>query len=138
MADNKDLRASELMGSAMQSPQERAWSYRMFRVFDEIYLERKRQEQLRESGKFTHTAATPGISDNTCTRVLQEEVDEALDDADTLRRAMSNVTRTMNDHAGNDADIAEKALAHLRTELVEVASVAVAWIERIDAEKKAE
>jgi hypothetical protein len=104
-------------------------------IVDDLETERIRQERLREGGKFTHTCATPGITDSTCTRVLQEEVDEALDEADAMRRTMSKVTRTMNDHAGNEAIVNLANVGKLRDELIQVMAVACAWVERLDQQQ---
>jgi hypothetical protein len=76
----------------------------------DIRHERKRQESLRESGKFKATCATRGadqMSDHECNTVLGEEVGEV---------ARAILERT-----------------DLRDELIQVAAVCVAWIERIDA-----
>jgi len=100
-------------------------------IVADIERERQRQEDLRGAGKFSHTCATPGITDATCIRVLQEEIDEVLDEADLLRRAMSHVTRRGNDELENDVNFL--VTPHLREELVQVMAVACAWVERIDA-----
>jgi hypothetical protein len=105
-------------------------------IFSDIEFERDHQEMLRESGKFSHTCATPGMSDNTSFRVLFEEVDEALylvETAGRLRYAMGLVARVLNDRLGND-EIAKIGVAtrELRAELIQVAAVATAWIERLD------
>jgi hypothetical protein len=114
----------------------RAMSVMDLLVFDgvvkDVLTERRRQEGLRDTGKFTHTCATPGISDDACLRVLAEEVNEVLDEADALRRALSDVGRMMNDEAGNARNLRDEIRARLRKELIEVAAVAVAWIERVD------
>jgi hypothetical protein len=102
------------------------------RVMGDVLDERLRQERLRESGKFSHTCATPGISDNTSFRVLFEEIDEALDERDELRRALGAVARVMNDELGNDQNAPTKnAMNKLRIELIQVAAVSVAWLERL-------
>lgn len=77
-------------------------------VLEAIADERYRQEQLKAAGKFSHTCADSELSDDACCRVLGEEFGE--------------VCRAINDDD----------LANLREELIQVAAVAVAWVERID------
>ncbi len=84
----------------------------MDNIWDDVMIERLRQEALRSSGKFKATCATLGehqMNDHQCLAVLGEEFGE--------------VARAINE---NDSKI------HLREELVQVAAVCVAWIERID------
>lgn len=86
-------------------------------LYEEIAQERLRQEQLREAGKFRATCATVGphsMNDFECLAVLGEEFGE-------VARA---VCESMD---GNSED-----RAHLRTELIQTAAVAIAWIERLD------
>lgn len=73
-----------------------------------VLTERKRQERLKAAGKFSHTCADSELSDDVCCRVLGEEFGEVC-------------------RAINDGD-----LENLREELIQVAAVAVAWVERID------
>jgi hypothetical protein len=105
-------------------------------ILADIAEERERQEKLRESGKFTHTCATPGISDNTSFRVLFEEIDEAIlevERASRLRAAVGQLARALNDSIGNDESVKTRVARHeLRDELIQVASVCVAWLERLD------
>lgn len=77
-------------------------------VLDAVADERERQERLKAKGKFAHTCADVELSDDVCCRVLGEEFGEVC-------------------RAINDGD-----LANLREELIQVAAVAVAWVERID------
>jgi hypothetical protein len=74
-----------------------------------VLAERHRQERLKAAGKFSHTCADNELSDDACCRVLGEEFGE--------------VCRALND--GEDPSA-------LRAELIQVAAVAVAWVERID------
>ena len=90
-------------------------------MLSDIADERDRQEVLRESGKFSATCATVGehrMDDFQCLAVLGEEFGE-------VSRAVCEQI------AGNIEN-----RAHLRTELVQVAAVAVAWVERLDLEAK--
>ena len=75
-------------------------------VLAEVGRERSRQEQLKAKGKFTYTCADAEMTDGQRLAVLVEEVGE--------------VARAMNDGKG------------LREELIQVAAVAVAWVEAID------
>ena len=75
-------------------------------VLAEVGRERSRQEQLKAEGKFTYTCADAEMTDGQRLAVLVEEVGE--------------VARAMNDGKG------------LREELIQVAAVAVAWVEAID------
>lgn len=81
--------------------------------------ERQRQEDLRASGKFSATCATAredgGMNDFQCLAVLGEEFGE-------VARA---VCESIEGNIENRAD--------LREELIQVAAVAVAWVERLDA-----
>lgn len=72
-----------------------------------ILRERHRQETLRLAGKFDQTCASPAMESAAKLSVLLEEVGEVA-------------------HAINEND----SLA-LRTELVQVAAVAVAWLESL-------
>jgi hypothetical protein len=84
-------------------------------VLAQVHMERARQEVLREDGKFPATCADPSRPDTAKLPVLIEEVGEAA-------RALCE--------AGGATDVQS---AGLRAELVQVAAVAVAWIEAIDA-----
>ena len=86
-------------------------------VLDRIARERKRQEELRESGKFTFTCRSPMMDDNKKLRVLVEEVGEVAEAID----------RVESSKAGH-----LPARDHLRDELVQVAAVAVAWLESME------
>jgi NTP pyrophosphatase (non-canonical NTP hydrolase) len=83
------------------------------KIVDAIYQERHRQEQLKAEGKFKYSCADLECSDMETLAVLVEEVGEAA-------------TASLKKHGlvqdGHD----------LRGELVQVAAVAVAWIEKLD------
>lgn len=83
----------------------------MHAALRDVGLERFRQEGLRVAGKFAHTCAdATAMIDTERFAVLGEEFGE--------------VAREVVEH-GDDRE--------LRKELVQVAAVAVAWIEAIDA-----
>lgn len=81
-------------------------------IYADISKERVRQELLKAQGKFAHTAADPEVPNTDTLAVLVEEVGE--------------VARALNDDAEGTN------FSHLREELVQVAAVAVAWIEKLD------
>ena len=84
-------------------------------ALDAVLVERERQETLKAEGRFRYTCADVEMSDGERMCVLVEEVGEAA-------RAVLEQRRLANDSHGKD----------LRAELVQVAAVAVAWIEAID------
>lgn len=75
----------------------------------DIVAERWRQIALRNAGKFSHTLADPGMTDPQRVAAFTEEVLEVM-------QALQ-----LGDAEG------------LRTELVQVAAVCVAWCEYLDA-----
>lgn len=94
---------------------------RMDRVFDAIYLERERQESLKAARKFRFTCSDLELGDIVAGLILVEEVGEVC------RAVLSGEPR------GLTTDTPEKGTtAHLRSELVQVAAVAVAWIEKLE------
>lgn len=87
-------------------------------VAREIYEERLRQEQLKAEGRFKYTCAENGLTLGEKLAVLMEEVGEAA-------RAMSECCGTIGDtHFANPH-------AALRKELIQVAAVAMAWVESL-------
>lgn len=84
-------------------------------TFDAIRAEILRQRSLKAAGKFRTTPSDPGVPHTRRLAILMEEVGEAAE-------AVLDV--------GDRPD----GLAHLETELIQVAAVAVAWIEGMVAE----
>ena len=84
-------------------------------VFARIAAERVRQQELFRAGKFTFTCASTTADDNRKLRVLTEEVGKVAEAIDALENK-------------NDW----KRFDHLREELVQVAAVAVAWLEAME------
>jgi hypothetical protein len=80
------------------------------KIYKDIERERDRQELLRDDGKFENTPASQGVDDVECLAMIVEEVGECAN------------------------DILENRREDLRTELIQVAALAVAWVERLDAE----
>lgn len=81
----------------------------MGNALSDVYLERVRQERLRDEGKFSHTCAQPDCPNHLRFAALMEEVGEVA-------------------HAHLEGDPDE-----MRKELIQVAAVCVAWVEGIDA-----
>lgn len=77
-------------------------------VVSEVMLERARQEELVREGRLRWTAAHPDCPDEKRLQALVEEVGE--------------VARALHDEEGAD---------RLREELIQVAAVAVAWVEAL-------
>lgn len=83
-------------------------------VLNEVARERLRQETLKAEGRFRHTCADRGMDDGEKLACIVEEVGE-------VARAMLGNRRLTLD--GGD----------LRSELIQVAALAVAWAESIPA-----
>lgn len=104
--------------------------------------ERLRQEERKAAGRFTHTCADPGPGAMTNAEklaVLEEEVGEALEEWGWLALLLGvgggRIARevlTQDERRIARDTVGTKAA--LRGELVQVAAVAVAWIEAIDQE----
>ena len=90
--------------------------FAMRRVFADITEERARQERLKAEGKFLYTCADPWMQPFEKVAVLGEEFGEVC-------CAALNQAKLATDGADR---------ANLRHELVQVAAVAVAWIQAID------
>ncbi len=85
-------------------------------ILSEIVAERKRQDRLKAEGKFKFTCADANIRETEAAAILCEEVGEVA------REALA--------WDGLEAGPADRK--KLRTELIQVAAVAVAWIEKLD------
>lgn len=86
-------------------------------VLFEVRNERRRQEYLRTQGKFRATCATTGdnaLDDFECLAVLAEEFGE--------------VSRAVCEQMAGSNELVRMSL---REELIQVAAVAVAWVERL-------
>lgn len=84
-------------------------------VFHGVFLEMKRQQRLKEEGRFKYTCRDPEMSHPERITVLMEEVGEAA-------RAVLELGDLAND----------KHNANLRKELIQVAAVALSWVEGMD------
>ena len=93
--------------------------------FDTIGLvveERSRQEQLKQEGRFAYTCADTDVSDTEKLVILAREFGEVAESVnvsgDKREKLLSLQTRS-----------------HLREELIQVAAVAVAWVESLVEEE---
>lgn len=91
-------------------------------VLTAIRRERQRQEQLKASGRFALTCADAGMTDEQCLAVLVEEVGEVSHE---IKKIIGVDLGRFN---------REQYRNRLREELVQVAAVAVGWIERLEAQ----
>lgn len=78
------------------------------KIIQEIWLERSRQEKLKNEGKFEYTCASPEASWFHKLTVLAEEFGEVA-------------------HAVNEDDIQS-----LKEELIQTIAVSVAWLESLE------
>lgn len=91
-------------------------------VLSDVIVERERQQKLKAEGRFRYTCADPEITDDECYVVLGEEFGE-----------VAQQVLTQPDRVGGERSFdTVGSRAGLRKELVQVAAVAVAWIERLD------
>lgn len=84
-------------------------------ILYQISLERDRQEALKSEGRFKFTCADPEMATGDKSMVLGEEYGE--------------VCTAALEATGLSFDLHQP---HLRKELIQVAAVAVAWIEALD------
>jgi hypothetical protein len=89
-------------------------------VLHDVIEERKRQENLKAAGKFKYSCADSELSNAECYAVLGEELGE--------------VGHEVNEEFNGKG----LRTAEIRKELIQVAAVAVAWVERLDAESHAD
>ncbi len=90
-------------------------------IYQDIARERHRQNELKMAGKFAYTCADPQICDAERYAVLGEEYGEVG------REICETIGRKVFTEAGE-----RDYLKRLRAELIQVAAVAVAWVESID------
>ena len=92
----------------------------MMEVFAAIARERVRQRELLLAGNITFDVASPIPDDNRKLRVLVEEVGEVAEAMDRLEQNAPNKRQH------------RIARANIREELIQVAAVAVAWLESLE------
>lgn len=105
---------------------------RMGGVFFDIQQERNRQLQLLRAGKFPFACEDPTVPDAHRLPILAEEFGE--------------VSREVNEQIGREYLLGKETQAavetrfasrkRLRAELIQVAAVAVAWVEGLDDEEE--
>jgi hypothetical protein len=98
-------------------------------VLRDVGVERLRQEDLRQSGKFLWTCAAEGVPLDRKMSVLSEEVGE-------VAKEVVDVGIARDKYQKEDMPFPRHRevalLLRIRKELVQVAAVCVAWIEAID------
>lgn len=92
-------------------------------AIDAVQSERARQELLKLQGKFAHTCADPvhSISNHCKATILGEEMGEVCNAVNEIDNCLHRI-----DGLGCD-----QARMVLRNELIQVAAVAVAWVESL-------
>ena len=94
----------------------------MMAVFERIADERLRQQCLLAEGRFKYNTAQPTTGPFKKLAILVEEVGEVANAIDCLE----------NGDKATDLEIRQARMSHLREELVQVAAVAVAWLESME------
>jgi hypothetical protein len=94
-------------------------SPRMMAVFARIADERLRQQRLLAEGRFNYSAAQPCTCNFRKYVILGEEIGEVAQALDRLEN-------------GHTAAVRNAGRAELREELIQVAAVAVAWLESME------
>lgn len=97
--------------------------------FREIWEERQRQETLVKAGKFLWTCASANISLDRKMSVLSEEVGET---ANEIVEYGITSDKYEKEQLPFPAHRRRYYLERIRTELIQVAAVCVAWIEALD------
>ena len=92
-------------------------------VMTQIWLERRNQRQLFQTGKIKFDCASPIVSKDRKLRALTEEIGEVARAIDLLENAEAT-SKILS------------AKEHLRDELTQVAAVAIAWLEALEEELK--
>lgn len=99
--------------------------YRVSEVLEEVLREVARQFELKAAGRFEHSIGDIELSPAQKLAIMTEEVCETLEAA---ARATLELEGLANDKHDGD----------LRTELIQVAACAVAWVASLDRMKDAE
>jgi hypothetical protein len=92
-------------------------------IFNDVNKERERQEELKKQGRFEFTCADVEMRDSEKALALGEEFGEVC--KAVLERSCLSHDTTNTSPWKNEA---------LRKELIQVAAVAVAWVECLDQE----
>jgi hypothetical protein len=119
---NDDL---DVMALPSTDPVEPAVPASLQRVLADVAIERRQQELLKAEGRFARTCSDAGMSNLERLAVLAEEFGEAA------RHVLGAADLAYDGGEPRDER------RWLRSELVQVATVAVAWVEGLDAERAA-
>jgi hypothetical protein len=92
-----------------------------------VFEERERQDEMLRKGKFLYNCASAIASPRRKLRVLLEEIGEVAEAIDKLEMVLEMTLPKA---------VVQGAKAHLRTELIQVAAVCVAWLEALRAESR--
>jgi len=108
------------------------------RIMQAVYDERVRQEALKASGKFRWTCAdndfqqvTDGGRSERRVSITNSEKGVVL--GEEFGEAMTEVVEEIIGRDRGDEEHEAKSRSNLRKELIQVAAVAVAWVESLDA-----
>jgi hypothetical protein len=109
-----------LVTALVASPRPALWKNNpaMLEVFARIAAERDRQRQLFQTGEITLDCGSPLPDPNRKLRVLLEEIGEVAQELDKLEGCADRRSERF-------------VIEDLETELVQVAAVAVAWLESL-------
>lgn len=104
-------------------------------VLLEVSEERMNQEHLKEQGKFVFTCADKGLSEAEKFAVLSEEVGEVATEVTELVINLSKIMKFASDKPIAVENAIKEYRKRVRKELIQVAAVAVAWVEALSAEE---
>lgn len=102
-------------------------SRRQDSIFNQIHLERNRQDQLKLAGKFLWTCADVKYPNVNKLSILAEEFGE-------VAKEVTDQVIWKEKHKGKVNQFIADQRQKLRTELIQVAAVCVGWIEALDEE----
>jgi len=106
-------------------------------VLLEVSEERMRQETLKEQGKFLFSCADKGLSEAEKLAVLSEETGELANEVTELIIEMSKLMKfrmTPEARAAGIENVVKDYKGRARKELIQVAAVAVAWVEALSSD----
>jgi hypothetical protein len=98
------------------------------RVVNLIALERQRQENLFHGGAHHFSVASASVNHDRKLRVITEEIGEVAKEIDLLEA----ITKGQRESADSFSNRLKARREKLRKELVQVAAVAVAWLESLE------
>ncbi|HVU26529.1 MAG TPA: hypothetical protein VHG71_02195 [Verrucomicrobiae bacterium] len=98
-------------------------SPRMMDAFELIAQERIHQKRMLAGGQILFNCDSPVVDDHRKLRVLMEEVGEVADAIERLEKVEAKKQQK------GDTGQMKAARIHLRAELIQIAAVAIAWLE---------